>query len=139
MSKVLTLKQPWAQLVVLGFKQIETRSFKTPYRGELYIHSSAKFDPEHIEMCFTEPWKSCIRTPHELRVGYILGKVQLQACIPTEEVRENLKGGERELAFGDYSDGRYAWFLSNPICFKNPVHARGALGIWQYEHTDILY
>ena len=142
MTKVITIKQPYAQLVVLGFKQFETRSFKISYRGPLYIHSSSKFEQGHIEMCFTDPWKECIRTPHELRVGHIIGKVILEDCIPTEQVRETLKGspiGERELMFGDYSDGRYAWLLSHAECFKNPVHARGALGIWSYEHTDILY
>lgn len=34
---VVTIKQPWASLVVLGEKGIETRNRSTNYRGTLYI------------------------------------------------------------------------------------------------------
>lgn len=40
--KVISLRQPWALLVVLGHKKIETRSWKTTYRGDLLIHASQK-------------------------------------------------------------------------------------------------
>lgn len=39
--KVLTLHQPWAQLVALGIKTIETRSWSTNFRGLLAIHAGA--------------------------------------------------------------------------------------------------
>ena len=37
--KVLTLKEPFATLIMKKIKYIETRSWKTNYRGELYIHA----------------------------------------------------------------------------------------------------
>ena len=40
--KVLSLIEPWATLIKEGKKVIETRSWKTSYRGELYIHASSK-------------------------------------------------------------------------------------------------
>jgi len=40
--KALTLHQPWASLIALGVKTIETRSWSTPYRGRLLIHAGAK-------------------------------------------------------------------------------------------------
>ena len=43
--KALTLYQPWASLVALGVKTIETRSWSTPYRGPLAIHAGAKRPP----------------------------------------------------------------------------------------------
>lgn len=39
--KCLSILQPWASLCVTGEKRIETRSWNTKYRGELYIHASA--------------------------------------------------------------------------------------------------
>lgn len=39
--KVLTLREPWASLVGERIKTIETRSWPTNYRGELYIHAGA--------------------------------------------------------------------------------------------------
>ncbi len=40
--KALTLTQPWASLMALGVKRIETRSWYTSYRGEVVIHSGQK-------------------------------------------------------------------------------------------------
>lgn len=40
--KVLSIIEPWATLIKEGKKVIETRSWKTSYRGELYIHASNK-------------------------------------------------------------------------------------------------
>ena len=41
--KALTLTQPWASLVAIGAKRIETRSWSTPYRGLLAIHAAKGF------------------------------------------------------------------------------------------------
>lgn len=40
--KVISLKEPFATLIMNGDKKIETRSWKTNYRGELFIHASGK-------------------------------------------------------------------------------------------------
>ena len=40
--KVLTIIEPYATLIKNGIKKIETRSWKTNYRGRLYIHTSVK-------------------------------------------------------------------------------------------------
>ena len=40
--KVISIKEPFATLIKDKFKRIETRSFKTNYRGEIYIHASGK-------------------------------------------------------------------------------------------------
>jgi hypothetical protein len=44
--KVLTLRQPWATLVAVRSKTIETRSWSTNYRGALAIHASGRWTPE---------------------------------------------------------------------------------------------
>ena len=42
--KAISLKQPWADLIVNGIKDIENRTWKTSYRGKLFIHASKSFD-----------------------------------------------------------------------------------------------
>lgn len=37
--KFLTIRQPWASLIAVGVKTIETRPFSTKYRGPLAIHA----------------------------------------------------------------------------------------------------
>lgn len=45
--KALTLHQPWASLIAVGAKRIETRSWSTKYRGPLAIHAGAKRPPTY--------------------------------------------------------------------------------------------
>lgn len=54
--KTLTLTQPWASLVALGQKNIETRSWRTSYRGPLAIHAAKGMSKEDKELCFTDPF-----------------------------------------------------------------------------------
>jgi hypothetical protein len=59
--KALTLTQPYATLVAVGAKLIETRGWKTSYRGPLAIHAAKGFPGWAREMCQTEPFLSALR------------------------------------------------------------------------------
>ncbi len=48
--KALSLIQPWATLVASGNKTIETRTYRTHYRGDLLICASKTVSPEHPEL-----------------------------------------------------------------------------------------
>jgi hypothetical protein len=41
--------------------------------------------------------------------------------------------GAHEIAFGDWTPGRYAWLLANVRPLAEPVPARGAQGLWHWE------
>lgn len=43
--KALTVRQPWASLIALGVKTVETRSWSTKYRGPLAIHAGMTRPP----------------------------------------------------------------------------------------------
>ena len=44
--KVIVIRQPWAWLIVHGYKDIENRSWRTRYRGTLLIQASANLPPK---------------------------------------------------------------------------------------------
>ncbi len=44
--KALSIKQPWAWLIVHGYKPVENRNWGTPFRGPLLIHASKTFDDD---------------------------------------------------------------------------------------------
>ena len=71
--KVLTIKQPWATLIMQGYKRFEFRSWQTKYRGDLLIHAGKGIDKEAIKRL--EKY-----LPKELLTGKILGKVTLVDC-----------------------------------------------------------
>lgn len=130
--KAITLKQPWAQLVIDGHKRIETRSWKTNFRGSLLIHAGKSFSFLDLELCHQDKYfQRCIPDPTKLITGALLGVVEVLDMKPVEEVRSLLT--KRELTFGDYRDGRYAWILGHVHKFNKPIYGvSGAQGLWDY-------
>lgn len=140
--KTISLWQPWATLVMVGAKQIETRSWRTPYRGALLIHASQKTSRELIELCHEEPFRTALHAAgftrwQQLPRGVVLGSVQLVDCrliADIERVPEPLDDRPGcsmlppvypESAFGDYAPGRFGWRLADPSPFSTPIPARG--------------
>lgn len=59
--KCISLWQPWAHLMAIGAKKIETRSWATKYRGLLAIHASKKWTRELHNQCFEPPFLRAMR------------------------------------------------------------------------------
>lgn len=129
--KVLSLTEPYATLIKLGKKTIETRSFKTNYRGELYIHASSTKIPKE--------WKNNkelmnLIKDNDLNFGYIICKCNLVDCVYMDkEFLDNIKKDKLEYLVGDYKLGRYAWILDDIEVLDRPIFAKGKLGIWNYQ------
>jgi hypothetical protein len=81
--KVLVVRQPWAWLIVHGYKDIENRSWKTRYRGTLLIQASANLPPKWaLDEGRSFARKRGVRVPEDLEKGGIVGMVQLEDCVP---------------------------------------------------------
>ncbi len=126
---VITLREPWASLVGEQIKTIETRSWKTNYRGELYIHAGltpiSKNDDRITRL--TEELKG------SLHYGTIFAKCNLVDCIQIDnDFADKVKTQTPKCYYcGDYTSGRFAWILSD-IEFIEPIKTKGHLGIWKY-------
>jgi hypothetical protein len=162
--KALTLTQPWATLVAIDAKRIETRSWATSYRGPLLIHAAAGLGPVggmrglralieqqpfNRALCdvgsngMIEWWgkdipevlpRGAIVALAELRDVRIIGReLNGDATIAADDMISftPILGNER--AFGDYTPGRYAWLLANVRPLAEPIPAKGALGLWNWE------
>ena len=128
--KVLSIKEPFASLIKEKKKCIETRSWKTNYRGEIYIHASLSKVPK--ERFSNEDFNNLIKDM-EFNPGHIICKCNLVDCIYiTKEYIENLKRENyQEYLCGHYEEGRYSWVLED-VEEIIPVKAKGRLGIWNY-------
>ena len=128
--KILSLKEPYATLIKEKKKLIETRSWKTNYRGELYIHASkTKSNLSNKSNEFKNMIKNLEQKP-----GYIICKCKLIDCIyMTDKYIEDIKKNNyQEYICGEYKEGRYAWILDNIEVLEEPIQAKGQLGIWNY-------
>ncbi len=162
--KALTLTQPYATLVALGTKRIETRSWSTQYRGPLAIHAGAGLGPVGGKaglraLVERQPFNRVLcdvgtngmmidwwgkDVVDELPRGAIVATCKLldvrligreqngDATILADDMLSFAPILGNELAFGDYSPGRYAWLLTDVRPLTTPIPARGALGLWEW-------
>ena len=132
--KVLSLTEPCATLIKEKKKLVETRSWKTSYRGKLYIHASSTKIPKE--------WKEDIEfmnlvKDNPLNFGNIICKCKLVDCIyMTKEYVEDMKNNNhQEYICGKYEEGRYAWILEDIEPLDKPIKTKGHLSIWNYEEN----
>ena len=125
--KVLSIKEPFATLIKDKVKIYETRSWKTNYRGELFIHASLSLSKsENVEI-----EKKYLKS--EINPGFILCKCELLDCIPmTKEFINYIINETNEADYGRYEEGRYAWKLNVIEVLSDPINVKGKLGIWNY-------
>jgi len=118
--KVLTLKQPWAELVLQGRKKIELRKWNTKFRGKFLIHSSKVSDEEGMRKFGFD----------KLPCGFILGETNLIEVKKYKDSSEFEKDRSRHLATKDWGD--YGFLLEDVRRIK-PIPAMGQLGFWNFE------
>lgn len=150
--KALTIKQPWASLIVEGIKDIENRTWKTNYRGRIYVHSSAQNFKSLVSSCLnyeqsqiygskfpksgSKPTNDVSSFPHSAIIGEvdIIDCVQNHPSVWAEQMDyyvcpENglhiLKRGQPYV---------WNWVLANPVKYDQPIlNVKGALSFWEFK------
>lgn len=124
--KALTIKQPWAILIVEGYKEYEFRSWKTKYRGKIYIHAGLNKEKKYYDRF--EDYEL------EYNYGAIIGEAEIVDCIfVDEEFKKELLEKNDNVYRG--SDG-YAWKLTNIKKYDKPIPCKGRLSLWNYEEEE---
>lgn len=115
----ISIRQPWAELILLGVKSIELRSWSTEYRGRLWLHTGRKGNPALEEE---------YNLPNLFKGGYI-GSVVLAAIVPMDRDRwESWR--DKHLDPGSYRAGTYAWVFSAPRRLQKPIPGPGQLNLF---------
>lgn len=136
--KLISLWEPWATLMAIGAKRIETRSWGTSYRGWLAIHASkGGLSKAQMARCLREPVFAKALEGYDLTPGHIVACVWIAECLPMEH-RGYLPGvferypdldTPQERAFGDFSAGRWAWVTVHPFRLQRPIPFKGRQGV----------
>lgn len=128
--KVLTIKQPWATLIMQGDKRFEFRSWQTKCRGDLLIHAGKGIDKEAMK-------RLAKYLPDEIPLGKILGKVTLVDCIRMcPEFKEMLLKENSDIYTKSSFSENFGWQVEDVQVFDEPIEAKGHLSLWEY-YIDI--
>lgn len=136
--QAITVLQPWATLIAIGAKTNETRGWSTPYRGLLAIHAGKGYPKELRQLELEEPFHTALmvaraRVVDPLPLGAIVAVARLSGIKQVTSESDLTKLSRQELAFGDYSSGRYVWALRDVYRLPVPIEARGKQGLWQWQ------
>ena len=135
-QRVLSVKNPWAYLIIHHGKDVENRRQSTKYRGRILIHASKGSDMYAYERrwagdeAMQKIFDSLIDNIYEVEKtnGHIIGSVEISDCV---------KGSQSVWAESlpePYS--QFHWLLRDPHPFAVPLPARGMLGLWPYEALE---
>lgn len=133
--RALTVKQPWAALIVSGTKRVENRSWKC---GEVMIgeriaiHAGLAVDDEAMRSIEIEHLVP--RRPSWDTLGAIVGFVTVIGCVASrpELAQFYLSRGEREMGVRqiEWFSGPFGHVFANHDELARPIPCRGKLGYW---------
>jgi hypothetical protein len=158
----LSLWQPWATLVAISAKEMETRGrWLYTHRGELAIHAAKRWTRDLAALCELEPFRSVLTAealkhwpdiPGDRAVegrkalhqylrhagrpkGLPLGSVVARTLLNNVFRTEKVLPliSEQERAFGDYSPGRRAIELGPTVALPSPIPYRGTQGLFRLD------
>ena len=79
--KALTIRQPFAWLIANGFKDVENRTWATPFRGRFLIHAAKKYGAAERANAERVQRHHGILIPPDLPLGGIVGEAELVDCV----------------------------------------------------------
>ena len=140
--KAISIKQPWASLIVHGIKDIENRTWATKYRGKVLIHASGTWfkypnSDSTLGDLFTDFQWEKIRENYDknlysilepkaiidrLPTSAIIGEVEIIDCV----INHESIWAEKSIIFQEEekNDEKYQifnWVLANPILYEKPI------------------
>ena len=124
--KVLTIKEPYASLIINGYKMYEFRSWKTNYRGKILIHSGLNIENDMLDR-FKDYNLDYVK-------GAIIGEADLIDCILVDkEFNNKLRKIDPIVYSKSNHTETYAWKLDNIKKYDEVIYIKGKLGLWNYD------
>lgn len=146
--KVLSIKAPFAQLIAFGYKDIENRTWKTDYRGRVYIHVP-KVEAGSVYQILTKEQKDFVKMKmikdHLYQKGQSLHEFCPKRWNNVIESRSSIIGyfdlvdcvQNHSSVWAEHGENIWNWVVENPMFYDIPrQNIKGKLGLWNMEVID---
>jgi hypothetical protein len=111
--RALTVRQPWASLIVAGIKCVENRTWPCEHRGPLLIHAAVT--PDDIDEA----------------LGLLDGPFPLGAIIGQVRLLDVVRYSARRFKGNPWAEGPWCWVLGGAVRLRHPVSCKGRLSLWE--------
>lgn len=123
--RALSIRQPWASLIITGSKSIELRTWTTDYRGWIWIHSGKNADAEALELLGHQA--------SEYQTGGLLGIAELTDIRRIDSSQEWQALRTRHRSPGQFHESVFGWHFSDTIALRRRIPSLGELGLFPLE------
>lgn len=131
-EKAVTFLNPWGYLIARGIKPVENRTWKTHFRGRIYIHSSGKWDYRSRSMSklfSLDQWIELSKNGQDQKM--IIKKLPIYAIIGEVDIVDCVE--YHSSIWAEKEPGIWKWVLKNPVLYDKPIlNVKGALSFWRY-------
>jgi hypothetical protein len=147
--KAITIWQPYATLLAIKEKRLETRGRRTHYRGAIAIHAAKYIDRVACEKpeikaalarhgCTVDnlPTGSIVAIANLTECWEVVGEEEgVQSCLLDSQKNRTMSIAQdsNEFLFGDFSVGRFALEMSDVNRLASPISVKGQQGIWNWD------
>jgi hypothetical protein len=121
--KALSIRQPWAWLIVSGHKDVENRTWATNFRGRIYVHASKRLDRMSLIMItsggmnINKEVRDAVSAKTSWALGAIIGEIEIVDCVTQSD--------------SPWFTGPYGFVTRSPELYKRPIPCRGKLGFFE--------
>ena len=122
--KCLSVSQPFADLIILGKKNIELRNWNTNFRGEFLIHAPIKIRTEDCNR---------LKIRKKLVTGVIVGKTELYDVKKYNLIKEIKKDQKFHFSSKKFNGKTFGFMLKNSKQLRIPIPWKGQLGFFDVE------
>lgn len=155
-ERVLTVRQPWADLIMAGTKDVENRTWPVPStlpqwgdcpgHGRLWVHAGQQIDtsPRSVQAWATlrqhlglSIYRGTLAAVDHVARGALLGSVTVTGCHQTRDcVRLGGENAAGEVSvhgcsrWADLGENTWHWTLADPIPLDEPWPLKGRQGLW---------
>lgn len=120
---VLSIRQPWASLVVCGVKTLELRTWWSRYRGWMWIHCARHVDRVAMRQLQLDEG--------DFDFGGIIGLAHLSTCHRITAATDFERRRVEHRSAGCFVDSCFGWVLSDSISLDRIIECRGFLGLFR--------
>lgn len=128
--KCLSLRQPFADLIVTGKKTIELRRWNTKHRGPFLIHAAKKPMMEFYKEFGYNEFNNPV-------LGHIVGQVTLVDVKYYNNYTEWVQDKDKHLAGDTFVESNYGFILKDAVKFRTPIPLSGQLNFFDVD-IDIV-
>ena len=121
-TKAISINQPWAWLIVNGFKPVENRNWYTEYRGRVLVHAGMNIDKDFDYDFWSKIIGREIPQAETMQKGGIVGETNITDCVVIHP--------------SEFFFGKYGFVLENSIAYDEIIPCKGALSFFQPDYNS---